>query len=63
MPTVLTWGKASLGALGLFGSEHTSVTSPHQIQSLEGVEIRNISSGDNHTLVCVRDGSVRSWFK
>ncbi|BFZ17845.1 hypothetical protein BsWGS_20882 [Bradybaena similaris] len=60
MPSVLAWGKASLGALGLAGSEHTSVATPHQIQSLEGVEIQHISSGEAHTLICLKDGSVHT---
>lgn len=49
-----------MGALGLSGSELSRVTTPHQVQSLEGVEVRSISCGENHTLVCLRGGTVLS---
>ncbi|CAL1530118.1 unnamed protein product [Lymnaea stagnalis] len=60
MPHILAWGKANSGALGLGGSEQNTVTCPQQVLSLEKTEIRHISTGENHTLVCVNDGSVYS---
>ncbi|XP_059174881.1 probable E3 ubiquitin-protein ligase HERC4, partial [Physella acuta] len=60
MQALLAWGKASSGALGISASELTCVTAPQQIQSLEGKEIVNVSSGENHTLICTKDGCVYS---
>lgn len=60
MQALLAWGKASSGALGISASELTCVTVPQQIHSLEGKEIVNISSGENHTLICTKDGCVYS---
>lgn len=60
MSTVLAWGKASLGALGLSNKEQYSVTTPCQIKSLDSTAIENLSTGHNHTLICLRDGSVYS---
>ncbi|KAI8797509.1 E3 ubiquitin-protein ligase HERC4 isoform X1 [Biomphalaria glabrata] len=60
MPVVLAWGKENSGALGLGGSERNTVLTPSQIPSLDGKEIRSISSGVGHTLVCLKDGQVLS---
>ncbi|KAH9513169.1 putative E3 ubiquitin-protein ligase herc4 [Bulinus truncatus] len=60
MPVVLAWGKGNSGALGLGGSERNTVPFPCQISSLDGKETRIISSGEGHTLVCLKDGKVYS---
>lgn len=60
MSAVLAWGKANEGALGLGGSERTSVTCPHQVPNVEGKDVQHINCGEKHTLVCLKDGSVLS---
>uniref|UniRef100_A0A0B7B3C0 HECT domain-containing protein n=2 Tax=Arion vulgaris TaxID=1028688 RepID=A0A0B7B3C0_9EUPU len=60
MSTVLAWGNAISGALGLTGYGVSSVTVPLQVRSLENVVVQNISSGRNHTLFCLRNGKVLS---
>ncbi|CAG5132688.1 unnamed protein product, partial [Candidula unifasciata] len=60
MATVLVWGKAATGALGLSDFEGSCVTAPQQLCLTDDVEIENISSGCNHTLICLKNGSMLS---
>ncbi|XP_025109436.1 probable E3 ubiquitin-protein ligase HERC4 isoform X2 [Pomacea canaliculata] len=60
MSGVLGWGKAISGQLGLKGEEVDKVLNPVQIPNLRGSEVLDIACGENHTLVCLKDGSVYS---
>lgn len=61
MSGVLGWGKAAHGQLGLNkGEEVDQVRLPTQIPNLRGSEIADVACGDNHTVVCMRDGSLYS---
>ncbi|CAL1543190.1 unnamed protein product [Lymnaea stagnalis] len=62
MPYILAWGKANSGALGLGGTEEHAQLAPQKVHSkdLESTEIRHISTGETHTLLCVKNGSVYS---
>lgn len=60
MTTLFAWGKATSGALGLTNPEINGVSVPQHVESLENVIIHSVSSGKNHTLVCLTDGSVKS---
>ena len=58
MSGVLGWGKADNGQLGLKGEEVDRVLVPKQIPNIRGSEVVDIGCGDNHTLVCLKDGSL-----
>ena len=58
MSGVLGWGKAASGQLGLKGEEVDKVAIPRQIPNLRGSNVVDIGCGENHTLVCLSDGSL-----
>lgn len=60
MSGVLGWGKAIYGQLGLKGQDIDAVKVPQQIPNLRGSEIKDVACGENHTLVCLQDGSLYS---
>ena len=60
MSGVLGWGKAVSGQLGLKGEDVDTVNIPHQIPNICGSEVADITCGENHTLVCLNDGSLYS---
>ncbi|CAL1543189.1 unnamed protein product [Lymnaea stagnalis] len=57
-PRLLAWGNS--GALGLGATERHTQTGPQNVHSMEKIEIRKISTGETHTLVCANDGSLYS---
>jgi E3 ubiquitin-protein ligase HERC4 len=58
MSGVLGWGKAASGQLGLRGEEVTNKSIPHEIFNIRGSEVADIGCGENHTLICLKDGSL-----
>ncbi|XP_005105124.1 probable E3 ubiquitin-protein ligase HERC4 isoform X1 [Aplysia californica] len=60
MSAVLAWGKATFGVLGIGSSEENAVRSPKQVETLDNVDLRQISIGENHSLICGKDGAIFS---
>ncbi|KAI3438759.1 hypothetical protein D9Q98_001177 [Chlorella vulgaris] len=56
---VLTWGRGRYGALGLGDFENRST--PMVVQSLGSVVGRQISCGDDHTVLLASDGTAYAW--
>ncbi|XP_065152323.1 probable E3 ubiquitin-protein ligase HERC4 isoform X1 [Paramisgurnus dabryanus] len=57
---VFSWGQNKYGQLGL-GKQGACVSSPHLIQSLQGVPITQISAGGAHSFGLTLSGAVFGW--
>ncbi|XP_071722519.1 ultraviolet-B receptor UVR8-like [Rutidosis leptorrhynchoides] len=56
---VLSWGRNQNGQLGLGTSEDSPV--PQKIQSFQGVPIKMVAAGAEHTAAVTEDGNLYGW--
>lgn len=57
---VFSWGQNQYGQLGL-GMSGQSISTPHMIQTLQGVPFAQISAGGAHSFALTLSGAVFGW--
>lgn len=57
---VFSWGQNQCGQLGL-GMSGQSISTPHMIQSLQGIPFAQISAGGAHSFALTLSGAVFGW--
>ncbi|VEL39243.1 unnamed protein product [Protopolystoma xenopodis] len=58
---IFAWGTNSCGQLGLGHANERPIAVPQLVASLNGLPIRQIAAGGNHSLVLTPSGAVYSW--
>ncbi|XP_020586675.1 ultraviolet-B receptor UVR8 isoform X2 [Phalaenopsis equestris] len=58
---LFVWGKNSCGQLGLGKRAKSVVSTPTRVDSLDGIYIKMVSLGSEHSIAVTADGNVLSW--
>ncbi|KAK8941809.1 Ultraviolet-B receptor UVR8 [Platanthera guangdongensis] len=59
--SLFTWGNNSCGQLGLGKRAQSIVSTPTKVDSLDGIYIKMIALGSEHSIAVTNEGSVMSW--